>query len=120
MFLILASIMLCSIGIAANNAFADKVIGTIPVNGAFGVATNPNTDLTYVATGSNQIQVIDDKTKTATASIQTHDPVPAPNSGNCVTLFVAVNPNTNMIYTRNGGCQYKTGMLSSIYQQLFL
>src|SRR5438874_88060 len=51
MFLILTSIMLCSIGIATHNALADKVVATIPLGYyPFDNDVNSNTNRLYVTT----------------------------------------------------------------------
>ncbi|MGI0060249.1 MAG: YncE family protein, partial [Nitrosotalea sp.] len=87
----------------SHNAFADTVTTTVPVNGAFGVATNPNTGMTYVANGNSySIQVIRDSTNTVVANVTTSS-TPSYNSG-CYTYDVAVNQKTNFIYTNNGAC----------------
>src|SRR5437867_9812871 len=112
MFLIIASIMLLPIGIAAQNAFADQVVATIPVSGAWGVATNSNTKMTYVASGNSyQVQVINDRTNTVVATVTTAS-VPS-GSYSCFTYTVTVNPLTNIIYTNNNACVYKQPSMPS-------
>ena len=103
--LVFSSIFLVSFGLIVHNAFADQVVATIPVNGAFGVATNPNTDMTYVANGhSYQIQVIDDKTNTVVATVEPASALSG--SYGCYTYTIAVNPATNIVYTNNNACVY--------------
>src|SRR2546428_4807579 len=97
---------LFSFGMISHNAFADQAVATIPVSSAFGVATNPNTHMTYVGSAINgyHIRVIDDTSNAVVAGVTTAS-VP-PGSENCYTYTVAVNPITNMIYANNAACMY--------------
>ena len=88
--LIFTSILIFSLGILVNNAFADTVTNTIPV-GTYPTANavNPNTNMIYVSnTQSGTISVIDGTTNTVVSTI------------NLLTTpyGIAVNPTSNMIY----------------------
>jgi len=110
--LFFVAMFLFSFVMISHNAFADTVVATIPVSGAFGVATNPNTHMTYVANGNSyQIQVIDDTADAVVATVTTASVPSGGSNGGCYTYTVAVNPITNMIYANNGACVYSNHIL---------
>ena len=112
--LFFVAMFLFSFGMISHNAFADTVVATIPVSGAFGVATNPNTHMTYVANGNSyQIQVIDDTANAVVATVTTASVPSGGSNGGCYTYTVAVNPITNMIYANNGACVYSNHIVPS-------
>lgn len=88
--LVFTSIFLISLGMISQNAFADQVIATIPVqNNPNGIGINPNTNMIYVSNyGNNTVSVINGETNTVVNTI----------SGIQFPFGVAVNPTTNMIY----------------------
>ena len=88
---------------ATPSAPSGPVVATIPVSGAQGIAVNSNTNKIYVANGNGySIQVIDGATTKIDANITTS----GNPGGGCATSFVALNPNSNLIYTDNQGCTH--------------
>ncbi|HEU5488241.1 MAG TPA: fibronectin type III domain-containing protein [Candidatus Nitrosotalea sp.] len=104
--LVFSFILIFSVGVLVQNAFADKVVATIPMNGVWDITVNPATNTVYVGDNDYHIQVINGSTNTVTDIVTTNQ---TSYNADCSTRNIAVNPLTNLIYTSNGGCNYNNG-----------
>lgn len=104
--LVFGFILIFSVGVLVQNAFADKVVATIPMNGVWDITVNPATNTVYVGDNDYHIQVINGSTNTVTDIVTTNQ---TSYNADCSTRNIAVNPLTNLIYTSNGGCNYNNG-----------